>query len=29
MPLFRKIEANSEELVEKLEKVREKLSKVD
>jgi len=29
MPLFRKIEASSEELVEKLEKVREKLSKVD
>ncbi len=29
MPLFRKIEASSEELVEMLEKVREKLSKVD
>jgi len=28
-PLFRKIEASSEELVEMLEKVREKLSKVD
>ncbi len=29
MPLFRKIEASSEKLVEKLERVREKLSKVD
>jgi methionyl-tRNA synthetase len=29
MPLFRKIEASSEELVEKLEKVREKLPRVD
>lgn len=29
MPLFRKIEASSEELVEMLERVREKLSKVD
>ncbi len=29
MPLFRKIEGSSEKLVEKLEKVREKLSKVD
>jgi len=28
-PLFRKIEASSEKLVEKLEKVREKMSKVD